>query len=328
MRFHLVAAVALLTGLGGLSPLAAQQPQDRPAEGQTAELRDRLEWTKRMWQKGYLSAAQVKDAEEKLKAAEAAGPAAPEKAVSAGPKWEYKVLTKDEIAELANKDLAAGLNKLGEEGSELVAIQAATAVGPGGPGGRGGGGRGAGGGGRAPQEAEYYFKRPKAVRILQDEKAGGPKEQAKNENYEVLKLKFLNAVDFAKTADALLGGKAAGLRLVAEPTTNALLASGTPKQIEELRHLIIALDGVDAAPGASETVPQMRLLALKHAKVTDMAKLLQDVYGKESKNFRAGADERTNSLVLYGMPRQLEEIQTLINKLDVPAEKGGHRKTP
>ena len=122
MRFHLVAAVALLTGLGGLSPLAAQQPQDRPAEGQAAELRDRLEWTKRMWQKGYLSAAQVKDAEEKLKAAEAAGPAAPEKAVSAGPKWEYKVLTKDEIAELANKDLAAGLNKLGEEGWELVVV--------------------------------------------------------------------------------------------------------------------------------------------------------------------------------------------------------------
>ena len=317
MRFHLVAAVALLTGLGGLSPLAAQQPQDRPAEGQAAELRDRLEWTKRMWQKGYLSAAQVKDAEAKLKAAEAAAAPVPEKAVSPGPKWEYKVLTKDEIAGLSDKDFAAGLNKLGEEGWELVAVEPAQA-----------GARGAGAGGRGAREAEYYFKRPKAVRILQEEKAGGPKEQAKNENYEVLKLKFLNAADFAKTADALLGGKAAGLRLVAEPTTNALLASGTPKQIEELRHLIIALDGVDAAPGASETVPQMRLLALKHAKVTDMAKLLQDVYGKESKNFRAGADERTNSLVLYGMPRQLEEIQTLINKLDVPAEKGGHRKTP
>jgi hypothetical protein len=317
MRFHHLAVVALLTGLGGLAPLAAQQPPDRAAEGQAAELRDRLEWTKRMWQKGYLSAAQVQEAEAKLKAAEAAAAPAPEKAVSPGPKWEYKVLTKDEIAGLSNKDFAAGLNKLGEEGWELVAVEPAQA-----------GARGAGAGGRGAREADYYFKRPKAVRILQEEKAGGPKEQVKNEGYEVLKLKFLNAADFAKTADALLGGKAAGLRIVAEPVTNSVLASGTPKQIDELRRLIVALDGADAAPGASETAPQTRLLPLKYAKVADMVKLLQDVYGKENKSFRTGADERTNSLVLYGPPRQLEEIQALINKLDVPAEKGGERKTP
>jgi hypothetical protein len=271
-----------------------------------------------MWQKGYLSAAQVQEAEAKLKAAEAAAAPVPEKLVSPGPKWEYKVLTKDVIAELANKDFAAGLNKLGDEGWELVAVEPAQA-----------GARGAGAGGRGAREAEYYFKRPKAVRILQDEKAGGPKEQVKNENYEVLKLKFLNAVDFAKTADALVGGRAAGLRLVAEPTTNTLLASGTPKQIDELRRLIAALDSADALPGASDTVAQPRLLHLKYAKVMDVVKLLQDVYGKENKNFRAGADERTNSLVLFGLPRQLEEIYTLIKELDVPAEKGGgDRKTP
>jgi type II secretory pathway component GspD/PulD (secretin) len=234
---------------------------------------------------------------------------------------------------LGKKDFVAGLNKLGDEGWELVAVPPAPAGAAGGRGGdRGPGGRG-GDGGRAPgdraaKEAEYYFKRPKAVRILQDEKAGGPKEQAKNENYEILKLKFLSAVDFAKTADALLGGKASGLRIVAEPITNSVLANGTPKQIEDLRRLIAALDGADALPGTSDTVAQPRLLHLKYAKVMDVVKLLQDVYGKEYKNFRAGADERTNSLVLFGLPRQLEEIHTLIKELDVPAEKGGDRKGP
>jgi Bacterial type II/III secretion system short domain len=331
MRFHHLAVATLLAGLSGLAPLAAQQPQDRAAEGQAAELRDRLEWTKRMWQKGYLSAAQVQEAEAKLKAAEAAAPV-PEKAISPGPKWEYKVLTKGEIAELANKDFAAGLNKLGDEGWELIAVPAAPTGAAGGRGGdRGPGGRG-GDGGRAPgdraaQEAEYYFKRPKAVRILQEEKAGGQKEQAKSENNEVIRLRFLSAVDFAKTADALLGGKASGLRIVAESTTNTLLANGTPKQIEELRRLIAALD-TEAIPGAAETVAQTRLLHLKYAKVLDVVKLLQDVYGKENKAFRAGADERTNSMVLFGLPRQLEDIHTLIKELDVPAEKGGDRKTP
>jgi hypothetical protein len=278
---------------------------------------------------GYLSAAQVKEAEAKLKAAEAAAPV-PEKAVSAGPKWEYKVLTKDEILELGNKDFTAGLNKLGDEGWELIAVPAAPAGAAGGRGGdRGPGGRG-GDGGRAPgdraaKEAEYYFKRPKAVRILQDEKAGGPKEQAKNEDYEILKLKFLSAVDFAKTADALLGGKASGLRIVAEPTTNSVLANGTSKQIEELRRLLATIEELQVA---AEAPAQPRLLHLKNAKVMDVVKVLHDVYGKENKNYRVGADERTNSLVLYGLPKQLEEILSLVKELDVPADKGGDRKTP
>jgi hypothetical protein len=39
-----------------------------------------------------------------------------------GARWEYRVLTKDQILELGKKDLAAGLNKLGTEGWELVAV--------------------------------------------------------------------------------------------------------------------------------------------------------------------------------------------------------------
>jgi hypothetical protein len=40
-------------------------------------------------------------------------------------KWEYRVLTKEEVSALGKKDLARGLNKLGEEGWELAAIETA-----------------------------------------------------------------------------------------------------------------------------------------------------------------------------------------------------------
>ena len=36
-------------------------------------------------------------------------------------KWEYRVLTKDELPATQAKDLATALNKLGDEGWELVA---------------------------------------------------------------------------------------------------------------------------------------------------------------------------------------------------------------
>jgi hypothetical protein len=37
-------------------------------------------------------------------------------------KWEYRVVTKDQVAEIGKNDLAAGLNKLGSEGWELVVV--------------------------------------------------------------------------------------------------------------------------------------------------------------------------------------------------------------
>ena len=37
-------------------------------------------------------------------------------------RWEYRVFTKQQILDLGNKDLAAGLNKLGDEGWELAGI--------------------------------------------------------------------------------------------------------------------------------------------------------------------------------------------------------------
>jgi hypothetical protein len=40
-------------------------------------------------------------------------------------KWEYRILTKGEVLELGNKDLSTGLNKLGDEGWELAAVDSA-----------------------------------------------------------------------------------------------------------------------------------------------------------------------------------------------------------
>jgi hypothetical protein len=42
-----------------------------------------------------------------------------------GLRWEYRVLSKDEILGAGNKDLAAGLNRLGDQGWELAAVDGA-----------------------------------------------------------------------------------------------------------------------------------------------------------------------------------------------------------
>jgi len=51
--------------------------------------------------------------------------ASDERQPDAVPKWEYQILTKEQIIELGKKDLTAGLNRLGEQGWELAAVEAA-----------------------------------------------------------------------------------------------------------------------------------------------------------------------------------------------------------
>jgi hypothetical protein len=43
----------------------------------------------------------------------------------APPRWEYRVVTKQQLLDLGDKDLAAGLNQLGAAGWELVAVDSA-----------------------------------------------------------------------------------------------------------------------------------------------------------------------------------------------------------
>jgi hypothetical protein len=38
-------------------------------------------------------------------------------------RWEYRVLTKDQVLDLGKKDFTAGLNKIGAEGWELIAVE-------------------------------------------------------------------------------------------------------------------------------------------------------------------------------------------------------------
>jgi hypothetical protein len=37
-------------------------------------------------------------------------------------RWEYRILTKEQVLDLGKQDLGAGLNKLGDEGWELAAV--------------------------------------------------------------------------------------------------------------------------------------------------------------------------------------------------------------
>jgi hypothetical protein len=159
----------------------------------------------------------------------------------AGPRWEYKIQAGDTLTELGQGDLAAGLNKLGEEGWELIAVPAAE---PGRAFGR--------------PRGDYDFKRPKAsVRHdgpLTREPAAGTTEEAQ---VRILMLKHAQAPELAKTLMQLFARGGYPATLVPEPRTNALIIRGTKKEIEGIEDLVMRLDiaGPDEVPPPAQKKP-------------------------------------------------------------------------
>jgi Bacterial type II/III secretion system short domain len=139
------------------------------------------------------------------------------------PQWEYQTLTRDKLAELGKSDVTAGLNKVGDDGWELVAVTPAQEARPGTP----------------SRPAEFYFKRPKG-QAPREERRSAPTQEAAPEAFQIVRLKYAPAPELGKTLQSVFGRGA--LVIVAEPRTNALILRGPMKQIEEVLMLVRDLD--------------------------------------------------------------------------------------
>lgn len=117
------------------------------------------------------------------------------------------------------------------------------------------------------------------------------------------------------TQDDLTGGLQG--RAFATPLVkpNAILLIGWGEALKALRELVSKLD----QPVEPET--QLEVFRLKHAKASALQTSLQSFFATRQglgPVILSTIDARTNSLVVYAAPRDLEEIRLLIEKLDVP----------
>jgi hypothetical protein len=145
----------------------------------------------------------------------------------ARPAWEYKELSRPEVEALATGEdkgrFAAGLNKLGSDGWELVALDPA--------------------GGRP---ARYLFKRAAGKAVT-----GKAPAQAQTEGeFRIVRLSYARAAEMAKTLTAVFQG-AESFRVIPEERTNAVLLSGSEAELHKAERIITELDReVAEKPGA------------------------------------------------------------------------------
>lgn len=128
--------------------------------------------------------------------------------------------------------------------------------------------------------------------------------------FQIVALEHAYAYDLSKALSALTAETS--MRVQVDNRTNSLLLSGTPQQLTAAQDLISKLD----IEIESSTAKQIELIALEHARASDVEDVLQDILGRRTSGI--SIDPRTNSLLVEANPSELARIKTLIVHLDRP----------
>jgi general secretion pathway protein D len=104
-------------------------------------------------------------------------------------------------------------------------------------------------------------------------------------------------------------------------TTNSLIVTDTGHKIRRLLEIIKLLD-------VKANQPQVAIISIKHTDAQDIGKKVQDVFGARGGGSalylqKVIVDDRTNSLILIGPPRGLDDVARLITRLDRALDDAG-----
>jgi len=142
------------------------------------------------------------------------------------------------------------------------------------------------------------------------------------EDFEVIELQNARADEIAEQLKVLAGESSGELgtpQVVADPRSNAIILSGSKESRLRLRGLIAQLDR-DMQEG------NVRVHYLRYASAADVAELLHNIAAKSSEvdteapavnGIHIEAHEATNSVVTYGPPDFLRDIDRIVEKLDI-----------
>ncbi|HUH38820.1 MAG TPA: type II secretion system secretin GspD [Spongiibacteraceae bacterium] len=144
---------------------------------------------------------------------------------------------------------------------------------------------------------------------------------------ETVDLEYAQAETVVKMIEALQSGDAAqgktavnGLRVVADKRINSVLLTGGDMERARAKVLIARLD----RPGPQ--LGNVRVVYLEYAKATQLAQVLTSIVqnldqvaapGETARKASIEADEDTNSLLITAAPETLDELLSVVKRLDI-----------
>ena len=118
-----------------------------------------------------------------------------------------------------------------------------------------------------------------------------------------------------QVTEDLVGGRQGRVSVTPLVQPNALLVIGWGEAVQSMLTLVAKLD----APVPPEAM--FRVFRLRYASATDLTQRITEFFGNREAlgaRVQATADPRSNSVIVFAAPRDIEEVRRLVNSLDTP----------
>ncbi|MFM2164041.1 MAG: Pullulanase secretion envelope PulD, partial [Planctomycetota bacterium] len=139
----------------------------------------------------------------------------------------------------------------------------------------------------------------------------------------VIQVEFASPADLATTLEQFLDERAAAssggesaATIVASASGGALLVAGSADEISTIRDLVTRLD--QPQTGGDR---RSEIIVLRKAQAGEIARLVGEQFRGRSgaQGVAISPDVRTNSIIVSAAPMQLEQVKSLVDRLDGPA---------
>lgn len=128
----------------------------------------------------------------------------------------------------------------------------------------------------------------------------------------VVQLKYADASQVINVARSVLDGQE--VRMESHAELNAIIIYAKPDAFQLFGEIIKELD----QPDQQAAQPHVELIQLQHITSDDAIAILSNLLSNtDSGTFRLASDEKSNALILSGLPEQLEMVKQIVSRIDI-----------
>jgi general secretion pathway protein D len=134
---------------------------------------------------------------------------------------------------------------------------------------------------------------------------------------QIVPLKYIDAKQVQATLSRIVSSNS----IIAYSPTNTLIISDTGYKVRRILAIVELLD-------VQGQQPRLAIVPIRYGDAKDVSNKVSDILrtsGQVNKSsgmqaFKVSVDERSNSVIIFGPPRTIEEVKALVKKFDFPID--------
>lgn len=144
---------------------------------------------------------------------------------------------------------------------------------------------------------------------------------------QIVPLKYIDAKEIQSTLSRIVSSNS----MIAYPPTNTLIISDSGYKVRRVLDILDLLD-------VQGQQAQVAIVPIRYAEAKQIADRVSEIFkntsaqkkGAGSGNYRSYkimTDERTNSVIIFGPPRTIADVKSLVRKFDIPLDDPSRQST-